>query len=265
MQLFKSRLRLIDRNLKKIKDMKTNFRILFVLLLVTGVFSSCSCTVIGDSIKPSKNNITRDYKVKEFNQINAATVGDIYYTQSTDGKTTVQIYGPDNFVNLVQVAVKNGTLLLTMEKHNKIKNGKLKITIASPDLTRIDFKGVGDINIEDRFKTAKLDIECKGVGDIKINDLTCDELTINSKGVGDVELKGKVQSANLSSEGVGDIDADELEAARIEAFSKGVGDISCYATESLKASVKGVGSIKYKGNPTEKTFNKGGVGTIKNI
>lgn len=243
--------------------MKANFTFLVTMLLFVGLFSSC--TAIGETIKPSKNLITRDYKVKDFNQIEATTVGDIYYTQSTDGKTSVQIYGPDNFINLIQVAVKNGTLLLTMEKHNKVKNGKLKITISSPDLNRIDFKGVGDIYVDNSFKTANLDIESKGVGDIKINDLTCDALTVSSMGVGDVVLKGKVQSAILSSKGVGDINAEELETSRIDASSKGVGDISCYATESLKASVKGVGSIRYKGNPTEKSFEKGGVGSIKSL
>lgn len=243
--------------------MKTYFNFLAVAIFVAGLFSSCN--VMNGSIQPSKNNITRDYKVNEFNQIEATTVGDVFYTQSTDGKTTVQIYGPDNFVNLVQVGVKNGMLLLTMEKHNQVKNGKLKITISSPDLNRIDFKGVGDISIEDKLNTAKLDVESKGVGDININDLTCNELMVSSMGVGDVKLKGKVQSATLYSKGVGDIDANELEAARVDASSKGVGDISCYATESLKASVKGVGSIQYKGNPAEKSFDKGGIGSIKSL
>lgn len=243
--------------------MKTNFRFLLTTVLLVGLFSSCN--VIGDTIKPSKNYITRDYKVKEFNQIEATTIGNIDYTQTTDGKTSVQIYGSDNIIKLVQVAVKNGTLTLTMDKYNKVKNSKLKITISSPDLNRIDFKGVGNINIEAPFQTEKLDIESKGVGDIIINDLSCNTLTVNSMGVGNVELKGKAQSANLSSKGVGDIEAEELETAHIEASSKGVGDISCYATESLKASVKGVGSIKYKGEPAEKSFEKGGIGTIKSI
>lgn len=234
-----------------------------MMLFIIGIFNSC--TVIGDTIKPSKNNITRDYKVKEFNQIDATTVGDIFYTQVADGKSSVQIYGPDNFVKMVQVSVKDGTLLLTMEKHNQIRNAKLKITISSPELNRINFKGVGDVNIEQSFNTAELNIESKGVGDIKIMDLTCEKLDVNSMGVGNVKLKGKAQSANLSSKGVGDIEAEELEATHIEANSKGVGDISCHATESLKASVKGVGSIKYKGNPTQKSFSKGGVGSIKTI
>ena len=76
--------------------MKTIFRMLSVLLLTTGLLSSC--IQIGEGIQPSKKLITRDYKVKEFNKIDAGTVGNIYYTQSTDGKTDLQIYGPDNIV-----------------------------------------------------------------------------------------------------------------------------------------------------------------------
>lgn len=243
--------------------MKANLKFLVTMCFLVGVFSSCN--VVGETMKPSKNLITRDYKVKEFNQIEATTVGDIFYTQSADGKTTVQIYGPDNFVNLIQVAVKNGTLLLTMEKYNQVKNGKLKITISSPNLNGIHFKGVGDITVEENLQAANFEVDSKGVGNINIKDLTCDELMVSSMGVGDVKLKGKVQSATLYSKGVGDIDANELEAARVDASSKGVGDISCYATESLKASVKGVGSIQYKGNPAEKSFDKGGIGSIKSL
>lgn len=243
--------------------MKTNFRFLLVVLFVAGLFNSC--TVMGDSIKPSKNNITRDYKVKEFTQIDASTVGDIYYTQSTDGQTSVQIYGPDNIVKLIKVSVKDKRLMLEMEQYKSIKSIKLRITLSSPELNSIHFKGVGDIHIEDALTATQLNIESKGVGDIKIDNLTCDELTVHSMGVGDVELRGKVQSADLSSKGVGDIEAEELEATHVDAHSKGVGNISCYATESIKASAKGVGSIKYKGNPTQKSFNKDGIGTIKNI
>lgn len=242
--------------------MKTNFRFLLVALFATGLFNSC--TIMGDNIKPSKNNITRDYKVKEFNQIDASTVGDIYYTQSTDGKTSVQIYGPDNMVKLINVSVKDGQLILETE-HKNIKNSKLEIRLSSPELNNINFKGVGNINIENPFTVAKLNIESKGVGDIKIENLTCDDLIVSSMGVGDIELKGRVKSAHLSSKGVGDIEAEELEAASVEAHSKGVGNISCHATESLKASAKGVGSIKYKGNPAQKEFEKDGIGTIKNL
>lgn len=84
-------------------------------------------------------------------------------------------------------------------------------------------------------------------------------------GVGDVSVKGKTVNANLTSKGVGDVEAADLEAENVKASSNGVGNITCYATQSLNAAVKGVGSINYKGDPIQKTFSKKGVGSIKSF
>ena len=244
--------------------MKTIFKMLSTLLLTAGLLSSC--VYMGEGIQPSKKLITRDYKVKEFNKIDAGTVGDIYYTQSADGKTDVQIYGPDNIVALIQVAVKDSTLLLSIDKSKKVRNfKKMKITITSPTLNSISFKGVGDVHIDNGLTTDNLYVESKGVGDVKIKSLTCSSLNVQSMGVGNVKLAGTVQAATLHSKGVGNIDAGNLQANIVEASSQGVGDITCNAVESINAAVRGVGSIKYKGNPTIKSLNKKGVGTIKNI
>lgn len=244
--------------------MKTIFKMLSTLLLTAGLLSSC--VYMGEGIHPSKKLITRDYKVKEFNKIDAGTVGDIYYTQSADGKTDVQIYGPDNIVALIQVAVKDSTLLLSIDKSKKVRNfKKMKITITSPTLNSISFKGVGDVHIDNGLTTDNLYVESKGVGDVKIKSLTCSSLNVQSMGVGNVKLAGTVQAATLHSKGVGNIEAGNLQANIVEASSQGVGDITCNAVESINAAVRGVGSIKYKGNPTIKSLNKKGVGTIKNI
>ena len=244
--------------------MKTIFKMLSTLLLTAGLLSSC--VYMGEGIQPSKKLITRDYKVKEFNKIDAGTVGDIYYTQSADGKTDVQIYGPDNIVALIQVAVKDSTLLLSIDKSKKVRNfKKMKITITSPTLNSISFKGVGDVHIDNGLTTDNLYVESKGVGDVKIKSLTCSSLNVQSMGVGNVKLAGTVQAATLHSKGVGNLEAGNLQANIVEASSQGVGDITCNAVESINAAVRGVGSIKYKGNPTIKSLNKKGVGTIKNI
>lgn len=245
--------------------MRTYMKILTVLFLTSFLLNSCM--LAGDDIiTPSKNYITRNYKVTGFTRIDAATVGDIDYTQSTDGKTTVQIYGPDNIVELFTVGVEDSTLLLTMDKQNRVKNiKKMKITISSPNLDGIYFKGVGDVNIENGLKTTDLEVESKGVGNVKIKGLMCEKITVHSMGVGDVKLEGTARAANLHSKGVGDIEAKELEAKEVEATAKGVGNISCYATESISATAKGVGSIKYKGSPAVKEISAKGIGSVKNI
>lgn len=244
--------------------MKATLRIYSVALLTMALLSSCM--YIGDSIKPSKNVITRNYDVKEFTKIEASAVGDVYYTQSTDGKTSVKISGPDNYINLFEVSVKDGTLFISMPKNTRFSNGKkLKIEISTPKLNGIDFKGVGDIYIKEGLTTDNLDVSSKGVGDVKINALTCEDVEVQSMGVGDVYLQGTAKNATLHSKGVGDIEAEDLHAENVNASSKGVGSITCYATKSIEASAKGVGSIKYGGDPESKQISAKGVGSVKSI
>lgn len=244
--------------------MKTNLKF-FSALLLTMVIAS-GCNIGGKFIQPSKNIINRNYKVEAFTKIDAGTVGNLYYTQSTDGKTSMQISGPENYVNLFDVTVKDSTLFITLPKNSNFKNtSKLKINISTPTLNNINFKGVGDVLIENGLTTNRLDVTSKGVGNVKINALTCEDLSVEAMGVGNVELQGTAKCVTLQSEGVGDIEAEDLQAEKVKATSKGVGSISCHATQTIAASVKGVGSIKYRGNPTTKVLDTKGVGSIKSI
>ena len=244
--------------------MKANLKFFSVLLLTMVVASSCR--FMGNSIQPSKNLITRNYKVSDFTKIDAGAVGDIYYTQSTDGKTSVQISGPDNYVNMFEVAIKDSTLVINLPKNSNFGNTKnLKIAVSSPKLNAVYFKGVGNILIKDGLTTDRLVVNSKGVGNVKISSLTCQSLEVESTGVGDVELQGNAKDVVLESQGVGNIEAEELQAENVNATSRGVGNITCHATQSIDASVKGVGSIKYKGNPSNKTVSAKGIGSIKSI
>ncbi|MDL2213598.1 DUF2807 domain-containing protein [Bacteroides sp. OttesenSCG-928-D19] len=241
--------------------MKT-FHFLTAFLLSLVLLKSC---VYNEGITPSKNYITRDYKVTEFSALDISTVGDVYYTQSTNGETSLEIYGPDNIIDLIQVSIKDNTLHLSMNKKG-IKNiKKMKITISTPHLSDIQFNGVGDVHIKDGLQTNKLNLHHHGVGDMNIHSLSCEEVKATADGVGNTYLHGTAERATLRVHGVGDIDAFELKTKSTDASSKGVGSISCFASESISAEVQGVGSIKYKGNPAEKRINKNGIGSIKGV
>lgn len=241
--------------------MKTK-SILLIAIVVGLIASSSRCVNINDGITPSKNYITRDYKVGNFSKLDILTVANIDYTPSTDGTTSLQIYGPDNIVELVNVDVKDDMLTLSMKKKN-IKKSNLKITISSPDLQYAKSSGVGDLTINGTLKTANLTIKNEGVGNIKINHVSCTELDIHTEGVGNVTVQGKAEKVSLVSQGVGNINASGLESRAVTALSEGVGNISCHATESIHASAHGVGNISYKGNPKEKDLKKSGIGSIK--
>ncbi len=239
--------------------MKTNIKIILVLLL--GFVLGTTKVLAGND--EGEQFITRNFKVTAFDQVELSTVAEVIYTQTTDGSSTLQVYGREALIEQLQVDLKDGLLRLDTGRQTKWENNKLKITLSSPSLKSISTSGVGDILIDKGLKTTTLKLSSEGVGNIKVRSLTCDEVNVHSQGVGNVELTGTAGKASLRSEGVGNIDAVNLKATRVEASSQGVGNITCHATEALKASVEGMGSIKYKGNPSEKKITKDGFGTVK--
>lgn len=241
--------------------MKTR-SILFLAIAIFLVTTSSRCVNINRGITPSKDYITRDYTVSDFDKLNLGTVADVYYTQSADNTWSLQIYGPDNIVELVNVDVKDNTLVLNMKKQN-IKKSHLKINISSPTLQHVKTHGVGNFNIKEKFEATNFTVKNEGVGDIRINDITCKDLDVRIEGVGNGSIKGKAEKTRLSTDGVGNIDANELISESITAITNGVGNISCYAKQSINATVNGIGNISYKGNPADKQTKRNGIGSIK--
>lgn len=243
--------------------MKSNLKHLPTMLLAIILLSSC--INMTNTISPSKTIITRDYKVKEFAKINVGVAGNIYYTQSADGKTSVKISGPENYIALFKVTVKDSTLFISTPEDKNLRSlEELKINITTPYLNDICARGVGNFYIKDGLKTDQLNLVIEGVGNTKIDLLYCRSFNLHTTGVGNIALQGKTQSATFYSEGVGNIEAEDFQADNVKATASGVGNISCYAVKTIDATTKGVGSIKYKGNPSAKLESKG-IGSIKQL
>ena len=64
-----------------------------------------------------------------------------------------------------------------------------------------------------------------GDGDVYLDGLECKNLNANVNGVGDINISGKADYADLSIHGVGDINAKDLEAGELKTKVKGAGDI----------------------------------------
>lgn len=220
------------------------------------------CIFFNGKLIPSKTKITRTYKVKDFTSVSFRGAGNIEYTQ-TAGQPSFTVTGPQNYVDMFDVEVDNGTLVIKLKDESRSLESKfLKISLSSRNLTNIDSKGVGNIHIN-RLNCSTLEIINKGVGNIRIDSINGGSLTIQSLGVGNVIARGKVSVASLTSDGVGNIEADELLSKVVDANSHGVGNITCFASDSITATVKGVGSIRYRGEPKFQDTHSSGVGSIK--
>ncbi len=276
------------------------FTTLTSIFLLTTVLSACAQSYShhfnsgnswlgGKEVKASKNYVTKQIKVSDFNQIAVSGSLDVTYTQQS-GKPKVEIYTSDNIVDLLDIYVKNGKLNLGFKKNVKVSYNKLEIRVTSEDLNAVNVAGSGDFKFTNGLKTDQLKMNVAGSGDITASNIQCSQgFTANVAGSGDIECKqlkaadmdisvagsgdlkienalvtsanasvagsgtvkisGSADKANYSVAGSGDLYANDFKVQNISASVAGSGDIKCHAVEHLKARVSGSGTIGYKGDP----------------
>ncbi len=248
----------------------------------SGIFS-------GKVVEASDNYVTKEIRLKDFDEICVTGSVNVSYTQRS-GKPKVEIYTSDNVVDLLDIYVKNGRLNVGFKKDVNVKYNKLAVRVSSDDLSKVKVVGSGDFKFVNGLKTDVLSISVAGSGDVKGEDILCSQhLSMSVAGSGDIKgrnfsaeslevsvagsgdliledvkatktearvagsgtvrMNGRTQDAEYSVAGAGDLFADDFEAQNVEASVAGAGDIRCYAVKYLKARTVGSGEIGYKGNP----------------
>lgn len=229
------------------------------LTLIAVLFTACI------SAGAQSHQAADEFEVSEFTAIESTVFANIEIRQSST--TSVTAEGSEELLNLLDVRMDHDKLVLTMaDRHNKRNKGRtdrLLISISTPTLTRLDFDGVGNIEIKGSFSTPELTIDSEGVGNLTADRLDVGSIYISSEGVGNTNLGGKADKIEIKSEGVGNVNTSDLTARDAIVTSQGVGNVSCYASEYLKVRSEGIGNVRYYGNPKDKELSKEGLGKIK--
>lgn len=237
----------------------------FFVLLCTLMLSACKVS-FGDGrrIAPDGKIVKKEYLQPAFEEVDVDVVANVKFIQGKDEDYRVVLSAPENYVDLFRFEVKDRELDVKFKKSVNIEAANVDITVYAPILRKLENEGVANVEI-DRLTADELDVENSGVGSMFLSGLVVGRLNAECSGVGSMELKGEAERADLKCSGVGSIKAEKLTAKSVKAIVSGVGGINCYATESIKGDVSGVGSLKYGGNPQEKNLSRSGVGGISEL
>ena len=152
--------------------------------------------------------------------------------------------GNDDFLADLQTEVVGNELRIHM-RHDATITGRhsddMKITITVPQLTAFTMSGAGQTTIA---------------------HMGGDSLDVRFGGAGSLKADGSVRNLTLNIGGVGSIDTRELHAEAATVNVGGVGSVKVWASQSLEASVGGVGSLTYYGDPKTVNTHGGGLGSI---
>lgn len=283
----------LTTDMKKLTTLATLFLLVFSISSCAQSyrhrFSTGNSWLGGKEVKASKNYVTKEIKVKDFDRIQVEGSLDVTYKQQT-GKPEVEIYTSDNIVDLLDIYVKGGTLYLNFKKNVSVAYNKLEIRVCSNRLGYASVTGSGSLDLANALNTDNLELKVTGSGDITGGDISCTEgftasvtgsgdfkckqlttrmlnvgvtgsgdlnvenasatsVVANVAGSGTLKIKGKAEEAEYSVAGSGDLLASDFEVQRVSAAVAGSGDIKCHAVKFLKARTNGSGDIGYKGNP----------------
>ena len=222
------------------------------------LFVFCSFLVVAqkhETIKPSGNIITRNVDVHSFNSIRAEGLYELVLTQGD--KESVEIEADDNLQDLFKVSNDGNTLVIDMPElknsnvdfndQNHEHKLNLKVYVTFKQLNSLNAGIIGTVRCTTPLKADVFNIESKNVGNIELK-VNTDKLTVSNKGVGDITLSGSAANAIITNAGVGAFNGEDLIVQTMDINNSGVGGANVHVEKDLKVKDSFLGKVSNSGN-----------------
>lgn len=182
--------------------------------------------------------ITDNRKVAFFNEIEIR--GAYKSTIESGKKQTIALTGDQNLLPHITTVVKDQKLLINNSKAFNTKN-TLYLNITVPDIVKVTSNGSSKITI---------------------NSVDNQTLSIVLSGAGEISVSGITKKFDVRLFGASELQAKDLQSEDVRISIEGVCNAKVFADKVLDASIKGMGSIVYYGNPSEINKKMAGVGRL---
>lgn len=219
---------------------------LLVALAIATLLSGCS-TILGEggagggsTITGSGTPATETRSVSGFHEVDFSGVGELDIQQT--GTESLRIQADANVLPLLTSSVANGRLTLGSQ-------------------SGVTFQTESSIRYILTVQTLDT-LVVSGAGTTQGSDLDTPNLQVTMSGVGSVTLQGHADALTLGVSGTGSFDGSALASRTAKVTVGGTGNAVIQVSDTLDATVSGVGSIEYIGDP-KVTSHVSGVGTIR--
>lgn len=211
----------------------------------------------------SKMHRTDDERqVSGFSEITVSGRHNVYITMSNT--ESLRLEGDADAINEIETKVENGVLKIRNKKqvNNRSWNKSGKVDIYIQAKSLSNLVLSGSGNVEVNGKVKSANLNNTISGSGSIS-LNIDVENYNAviSGSGEIDAKGNAKNARITIAGSGDFDGSNLKTSNASAKVSGSGDISIIANKQLDALMSGSGDIRYGGNASVNS-TKSGSGNI---
>ena len=189
---------------------------------------------------PESGGAAERRDVSGFTGVKLTSIGDLYIEQT--GTESLRIEADADVLPQLTSKVSSGILELGVAPGTVIaKNRRIiyRLTVATLD-----------------------SIAVSGVGGATASNLRADQLTVEIDGAGEMTLAGTVDSQAVTISGTGDYNGEDLQSVTAKVTIDATGNAVLRVSDHLDATVSGVGSVEYIGDP-QVTKAVSGVGSVE--
>lgn len=200
-----------------------------------------------ETIEGNGKLVTREVPVKSFDALKAGGVYELKLTQGD--KESVKIEADENLQEMFTVTNDGSKLVIDTRKLNnknlKTKT-KMRVYVTFRNIKSLEVTTVGNMQSESELKFDNLELNAKSVGNVNLK-LTVKQLNLDNKSVGDIRLSGSAENAVVKNKGVGSLEASDFVVQTMDIENSGVGHAEVNAAKTLKVKDSFLGKVKNKG------------------
>ena len=153
---------------------------------------------------------------------------------------SVTLRADDNILGAITTDVANGALVIGTTASFSTES-EITVEVLTPSLERV---------------------EVRGSGSVRASDVSSPVLEASIRGSGSVQASGTVERLVVTSAGSGSAALFELSAEEADVTVDGSGNVEVTVSRSLRAAVRGSGTVVYDGDPSEVVTDIDGSGAI---
>ncbi len=214
----------------------------FALVLLASLFAGCNVSTKfggGDQVVGSGARKTERRDVGDFDRLVVEGADRVEVT--CGGPRSLEVEADDNLLPLIRTDVDGGRLRIHSDNRGMRTETMPRVRISVENLSEVSIPGASDFSLE---------------------ALDNDAFKLNVEGASKFRASGDTSKLDITLNGAGLVDARELRAEHVNVVNNGAGAVTVRASDSLDATVNGVGTIDYYGDPKAVNPKVNGIGRI---
>jgi hypothetical protein len=161
--------------------------------------------------------------------------------------TSIRAQGDPTALDLLDIRVERDTLIATVKPNAQWPaNARVTVSVTTPTLTAARLSGSGQMRIGS-LQTDLLSLEQSGSGVIEAPEIAVARLQVSSSGAGRIVAAGTADEADIRLVGSGEAALGTLTVQRALISMAGAGSLTINATETVRGSTAGSGSVAVTG------------------